>query len=93
MRQGRRLSFAVVHAESDFLSELAAGDAVFMETEVLGIGRKSMTFRHRLFRSADGMKTFETMFKCVLLGLEARRAEMVPEDVREKAEAFVADVS
>ena len=43
MRSGRRLSFAVVHAESTFKSELSAGDAVRLETEVLEIGNKSIS--------------------------------------------------
>lgn len=85
MRSGRRLSFAVVHAESDFKLELSAGDAIFMETEVCEIGTKSMTFRHRLFRAADRAIAFETVFKCVMLSLDDRTAKPIPDDVREKA--------
>ena len=58
MRSGRRLSFAVVHAESDFLAELTAGETIHMQTEILQIGGKSMTFRHELFRSADRKPAF-----------------------------------
>lgn len=82
MRNGRRLSFAVVHAESDFKSELSAGDAIRLETGILELGRKSITFRHRLIRSEDGAVAFETIFKCVMLNLESRRAEAVPNAVR-----------
>ena len=85
MRSGRKLSFAVVNAQSDFRSELAAGDAIRLETSVVTIGSKSMTFRHRLI-TADGNTTaFETLFKCVMLSLETRRAAEIPEGVREKA--------
>jgi len=85
MRTGRRLSFAVVNALSDFRAELSAGDAIRLETSILAIGSKSMTFRHQLFR-ADGDKlAFETEFKCVLLNLETRRAAEIPEDVRKNA--------
>lgn len=85
MRAGRRLSFAVVNAQSDFRAELSAGDAIRLETSIVAIGSKSITFRHRLFR-ADGDKiAFETEFKCVMLSLETRRASEIPEDVREKA--------
>jgi hypothetical protein len=51
--EGRRLSFAVVHTESDFLREVMAGDTVYMRTHVEGIGTKSATFRHRLFSADD----------------------------------------
>ena len=53
MRTGRRLSFAVVHAESEFKAELTAGDAIRLETSIVEIGSKSITFRHRLVRSED----------------------------------------
>jgi YbgC/YbaW family acyl-CoA thioester hydrolase len=85
MRDGRRLSFAVVNAHSDFRAELSAGDAIRLETSVMEIGSKSMTFRHRLIRSVGDALAFETVFKCVLLSLETRRAAEIPEDVRETA--------
>ncbi len=89
MRSGRRLSFAVVHAESDFRAELRAGDLLRMDTSVEEIGTKSMTFRHRLYRCPDETLSFETTFKGVLLSLETRRAVEVPDDVRERASAFM----
>ena len=91
MRSGRRLSFAVVHAESDFRAELTAGEAIHLKTAVLEIGGKSMTFRHRLFRSADGALAFETLFKCVLLSLQDRSAKEIPADVRDKASKWRLD--
>lgn len=91
VRAGRRLSFAVVHAESDFLAELRPGDAIWMESDILEIGGKSMTFRHRLFSEPDRTPCFETRFKCVLMNLETRRAAEVPGEVRDRATAFLAD--
>lgn len=88
MRTGRRLSFAVVNARSDFRAELSAGDAIRMETAVAAIGFKSMTFRHRLFRANGNKLAFETEFKCVMLSLETRQAAEIPEEVRQKALAF-----
>jgi acyl-CoA thioesterase FadM len=85
MRNGRRLSFAVVNAQSDFRAELSAGDPIRLETSVIEIGTKSMTFRHRLVRSEDDTTVFETVFKCVLLSLETRRAANIPDDVRQTA--------
>ena len=67
MRKGRRLSFAVVRAESDFRAELSAGDAIRLETSIIAIGTKSLSFRHRLVRSEDDATAFETEFKCVML--------------------------
>jgi acyl-CoA thioester hydrolase len=89
MREGRRLSFAVVHAESDFKAELSSGDAIRLETGILAIGSKSITFRHRLFRAEDNVIAFETMFKCVMLNLETRSAAQIPDAVREKAAVWL----
>lgn len=91
MSCGRRLSFAVVHAESDFKSELTAGEAIRLETEVLELGGKSITFRHRLIRSEDSTVAFETTFKCVMLNIETRRAEAMPEAVRSAAAKWMLD--
>ena len=63
MRSGRRLSFAVVRAESDFKAELGAGDAIYLETEILEIGNKSITFHHRLIRTEDQALAFETILQ------------------------------
>ncbi|MDQ2090647.1 acyl-CoA thioesterase [Marimonas arenosa] len=90
MLSGRRLSFAVVHAESEFRAELIAGESIFLETEVVEIGTKSIIFRHRLVRAADKTIAFQTLFKCVMLGLETRTAEPIPDEVKETAKDFMA---
>jgi acyl-CoA thioester hydrolase len=82
MRSGRRLSFAVVNAQSDFRAELSAGDAIRLETSIVEIGSKSMNFRHRLIKAEGDAVAFETLFKCVMFSLEARRAVEIPQDVR-----------
>jgi acyl-CoA thioester hydrolase len=81
MRQGRRLSFAVVSAQSDFRAELVAGDAIRLETSIIDLGTKSITFRHRLIRAEGNKLAFETVFKCVMLSLETRQAADIPEEV------------
>ena len=88
MRSGRKLSFAVVHAESDFRLELSAGDAIQLETSIIAMGTKSTTFRHRLIRSEDDATAFEAVFKCVMFNLETRGAADIPDEVRQKASAW-----
>lgn len=89
MRKGRRLSFAVVNAQSDFRAELSAGDSIRLETTVLEMGAKSMTFRHRLIRAEEDILAFETVFKCVMLNLETRRSNDIPDDVRARASQWM----
>jgi len=60
VRDGRRLSFTVVRSESDFKSELQAGDVIRLVTTLKDIGSKSAVFRHILERVEDGTVAFET---------------------------------
>jgi acyl-CoA thioester hydrolase len=83
---GDRMSFAVVHAESDFRSEVLAGEVIAMRTAIEQIGNKSATFRHKLYRTETGELAFETLFRCVLLDLETRKAVPIPDAIRERAE-------
>ncbi|MDG4649492.1 thioesterase family protein [Roseibacterium sp. SDUM158017] len=93
MESGRRLSFAVVHIESDFRAEVLAGDVVFLRSSVLAIGTKSATFRHRLYRAGDGALAFEALFKAVCLDLVARRAAPIPDEVRRGLETLIEEAT
>ena len=89
IRAGRKLSFAVVHAESDFKSEILAGEVIYLLSGIEAIGGKSMTFRHQLYRAEWPDAAFETVFQCVLLDLETRRSAPIPEDVRMNAQQYM----
>lgn len=89
MRTGRKLSFAVVHAESDFLSEIEAGEVIFLMTAIEKIGGKSIRFHHQLFKAESKTLAFETKFQCVMLDLETRKSANIPDDVRQNAQKFV----
>lgn len=67
IRDGRKLSFAVVRAESDFKSEVHAGEVIYLMSAVESIGGKSITFKHKLFKAEKQKLAFETRFQCVLL--------------------------
>lgn len=91
MREGRRLSFAVVHAESNFHVELLVGESIRLEIDVLAIGGKSVKFRHRLYRCEEDLLAFESIFTSVMFDLEMRRAVPVPDDIRAQATAWQVD--
>jgi acyl-CoA thioesterase FadM len=86
--RARKLSFAVVHAETDFWAELLAGDVIALRSGVEAIGRKSADFRHELINVASGQTVMSTRFKCVLLDLERRVAVEVPPDIRDRMAAL-----
>jgi acyl-CoA thioester hydrolase len=81
----RRLSFAVVRAETDFHQELYAGDVVALESTILKLGEKTATFHHRLRNAATEALAMSTEFTCVLLDLENRQASMIPDDITSAA--------
>jgi acyl-CoA thioester hydrolase len=89
LTSGRQLSFAVVHAESDFKAEVHAGSVIYLMTGIAKIGDKSVVFHHRLFNADGDALVFETLFKCVLLDLVERKARTLPPDMRDQAEKYL----
>lgn len=83
--RGRKLSFAVVRAETEFHRELYAGDVIALESTILKVGDKSAVFHHRLRNAATDEMAMSTEFKCVLLDLAKRQAALVPEDIKNAA--------
>ncbi|MCI2400745.1 thioesterase family protein [Aliiroseovarius subalbicans] len=86
---GKRQSFAVVHSDATFHSEVLAGEGIYMRSHVTEIGRRSASFHHRMYRVADDKLLFETLFKCVLMDLERRRATVINEDMQAAMRAFL----
>ena len=89
LTSGRQLSFAVVHAESDFKAEVHVGSVIYLLPGMAEVGDKSILFHHRLFKADGDVLAFETRFKCVLLDLVERKARSLPPDIREQTEKFL----
>jgi acyl-CoA thioesterase FadM len=85
----RRISFAVVRAETDFRRELHAGDSLVLESCVKQIGDKVVVFHHRLLVQPAGELAMSTDYRCVLLDLDGRRAVILPDDIRAAASAHL----
>lgn len=81
VNKGRRLSFAVVHLDSDFLAEVNAGQVIEVSVGLREIGNRSATFLHRIALQ-DGTPVFESAWKSALMNLDTRRAEVIPDDMR-----------
>ncbi len=52
-----RIGFPCVHAECDFKAPLRFGDTAAIEVSVSRLGSRSITFRYRVFREAEGSAT------------------------------------
>ena len=86
----RKMSFAVVRAETEFHKELNAGDVVVLESTIKRLGRKSASFHHKLIDVTSNAAVMTTEFKCVLLDLEHREAIEIPEDIKDAANRIFA---
>lgn len=84
---GQRLSFAVVHSESDFKSEVMEGEALIVQTDISRIGNRSATFRNRIVRDG-GDPVFESHWQSVLMDLDTRRAAQIPPRLVEMLERY-----
>ena len=62
--QRRQMSFAIVHAETDFHRELHSGDVMLLESTVLKLGDKSATFQHRLKNLSTDIVAMTTLSAC-----------------------------
>lgn len=85
---GQKLSFAVVHAESDFRSEVLEGEALIVETDISDVGEKWAVFRNRISRE-DGSEVFVSLWKSVLLNLETRKSTAIPPKFRAALERYM----
>jgi len=78
----RQMSFAVVHAETNFRRELRSGDVMALESSVLKLDHRSVTFQHRLINLSNNTIAMTMDYKCVLLNLRTREAIAIPDDIR-----------
>ncbi|MHA6261929.1 acyl-CoA thioesterase [Arenibacterium sp. CAU 1754] len=87
-RDGVRLSFAVVRAESDFQAEVLAGETLIVRTDIARIGRKSASFRNVILRR-DESPVFRSVWHSACLDLDARRATVIPDAFRAALETHL----
>ncbi len=78
----RHTGMPAVHVSCDFRSPLRFGDVARIETHVVRIGNKSVTYRYEFFRKHDGVNVATVEHVCAVTDLDAMRAVPVPDDVR-----------
>jgi len=78
-----RIGFPAVRAECDFKAPLKFGDTADIELSIPRLGGKSITFRYRVFRSADRALCAEGQVVCAVVDLAKFVAVPIPEHVGE----------
>ena len=86
--EGRRYSFAVVQAESEFLAEVHAGQTLLVRPGLRSIGTKSAVFDN-LITLDDATPVFRSFWKSALMDLDTRRAVAIPDDMRAALEGYL----
>lgn len=90
VRTGRRLSFVGVHVDAEWHGEVMPGEIVSVRSAVLELGTKSLRMHHRISVWGERL-VFEARPKVALMDLEARRAVVIPDEVRAAAKEYMAD--
>lgn len=86
---GRRQSFAVVHSDARFKAEIRPGQEVHVRSALTEIGSMTAKFRHRV-HLGDRL-AFQTIFTCVLMDLETRKARLIDDALRRAMEPFLTE--
>ncbi len=86
---GRR-ALSMLRCEIDFRRELTAGETIRLETQMLTVGTKSLTFRHRMIVDASGDLAMEAKIVAVCIDLDARKSTPLPDAVAATARGLIA---
>jgi 4-hydroxybenzoyl-CoA thioesterase len=76
-----RIGFPAVRAECDYKAPLKFGDTADIEVSIPRLGTKSITFRYRIFRSADRVLCAEGQVVCAVVDLAKFVAVAIPAKV------------
>jgi 4-hydroxybenzoyl-CoA thioesterase len=78
----RRIGLPAVRLEAEFSAPVRYGEALRIETSVTRIGRRSLTFRYRMFRSYDAVLSAVLKHFVVTTDLVKLSSCPMPADVR-----------
>ncbi len=88
--QQRRMGFAVVRMETDFLAEVRRGEAYRIESAFEALGGKTITIWHRMVLDGSGREAMVVKVVAALLHLDDRKAVPIPEDIRARVRGHIA---
>ena len=80
---------AAVEQHIEYKRELRAGDLITIRSAVLEVKEKSVRFMHEMWNDESGELAARTVLVGVHLDLTARKAKLLPQDVRERAAALI----
>lgn len=81
----RELDFLIhiVHVSIDFKSAATFDDELEVTTEIESIGETSITFRHKIYKKADGSLCVTAKKVCAILDKSTGKKALVPQEFKE----------
>ncbi|WP_250460074.1 acyl-CoA thioesterase [Microbulbifer litoralis] len=86
----RRLGWADVRHEIDYMAEVPEGALVHVDCEALRVGNSSITYRQTLVLSETGEVAAVNKATSVLFDLKKRATTSIPDVMREKVGGYMA---
>jgi acyl-CoA thioester hydrolase len=83
------IHMAAVRQDTQYLSELLAGDVVVVRTTMLEVRDKVLRFLHAMINAETGATSATSEFTVVCLDPQARRSRPFPADVLARARALL----
>ena len=84
-----RIGLVAVNMNIDYLSEVDAGDVIYMQGAIVSIGGKKVTCKWRLYDQATDRQAMEATVLYVCMDLDTRRSRDIPQHLLETAQEVV----
>lgn len=85
----RRLGFPTVAINSHFTAPLVYGDTAVIQIEVRALGNTSVRFGYQIRRKRDAALCFEAEITTVLMNLDTKEKQPLPEKLRTLFASFL----
>jgi 4-hydroxybenzoyl-CoA thioesterase len=87
MHMARRIGFPIVNTGCEFYRPCHLGDTLVLQLAIEKLGRSSITFR--ITGRVGEEEKFRGRHKVALVSLKTFKAEMIPQDMRERMQPYV----
>lgn len=81
-----RIGLVAVNMNIDYLSELAAGDVIFMQGAIVSASGKKLTCKWKLYDQATNIQAMEATVLYVCMDLDSRGSRNIPDHLLKAAQ-------
>jgi acyl-CoA thioester hydrolase len=88
--QDQRIGLVAVNMNIDYLSEVEAGDVIYMQGAIVSANGKKLTCNWKLYDQATEKQAMEATVLYVCMDLDKRRSRDIPQHLLESAQNMLA---